>query len=189
MSRIWDDDELQELTPEERDILQRLGTLPREAQPPRDLWAGVAARLAASPGPQARPLQAPRRRPRLGRLLIQAAAALLLFAGGFLAGQLRSLRPAAQPPSAAQGDPFAVAAEVQRTGTQYVTALASLRKLKDDPATQAQGREAALSVLYGAAHELTRLSPDDAGARQLLETVSTTRSTARGSGATRIVRF
>jgi len=182
MSRMWDDDDLQELTPKERDILQRLGTLPQEAQPPRDLWAGVAARLAASaPG---RPLQAPRRRPRPGRYLIQAAAALLLFAGGFLAGELRGARQAPQPRLAAQGDPFAVAAEVQRTGTQYVTALASLRKL-DDPATKAQGREAALSVLYGAAHELTRLAPEDAEARQLLETVSTTRR----SGATRIVRF
>ena len=180
MSRMWDDDELQELTPEERDILQRLGTLPREAQPPRDLWAGVAARLAASaPG---RPLQAPRRRP--WRYLIQAAAALLLFAGGFLAGELRSARQAPQPRLAAQGDPFAMAAEVQRTGTEYVTALASLRRL-DDPASQAQGREAALSVLYGAAHELTRLAPDDTEARQLLESVSTTRR----SGATRIVRF
>jgi hypothetical protein len=185
MSRMWDDDELQELTPEERDILQRLGTLPREAQPARDLWAGVAARLAAStPG---RPLQATRRRPRPGRYLIQAAAALLLFAGGFLAGELRSARPAPQPRLAAQ-DSFTMAAEVQRTGTEYVTALASLRKL-DDPASQAQGREAALSVLYGAAHELTRLSPDNAEARQLLEAVSTTRSTARKSGATRIVRF
>lgn len=81
-----------------------------------------------------------------------------------------------------------MAAEVQRTGTQYVTALASLRKL-DDSATRAQGREAAMSVLYGAAHELTRLSPDDTGARQLLQTVSTTRSTARGPGTPRIVPF
>lgn len=185
MSRFLDDDELQELTPEERDILQRLGTLPREAELPRDLWTGVAARIGADRPARLAP---PRRQRRLGRLLIQAAAALLIFAAGFLAGQLRHSESVPGPVVTARRAPLAAAIEVQRTGTEYVTALAALRS-QNDPASRAQGREAALSTLYGAAHELTRLSPEDARARQILNTVSTTRSAAREPGPTRIVRF
>jgi hypothetical protein len=76
---------------------------------------------------------------------------------------------------------LAPAVEVQRTGTEYVAALRSLAERPGTPATQAQGREAALSVLYGAAHELVRLSPDDAGVSQILKTVSVTRSGGRST--------
>jgi hypothetical protein len=66
-------------------------------------------------------------------------------------------------------------------------ALRSLAERPDSPATQAQGREAALSVLYGAAHELVRLSPGDTGVNQILKTVSVTRS--GGPARIRTVRF
>lgn len=55
-------------------ILAEARTLPREIQPARNLWPGIAPRLAARPS---------RRVPWL-----QLAAALALFAGGFAAARL-----------------------------------------------------------------------------------------------------
>jgi hypothetical protein len=158
---------------DEQDLLRRLAALPREAEPDRDLWPGIAARLTA-PVPIARPGRA--------RWLVQAAAAVLLFAGGVAVGRHWEARPAL--PSQAQRDPLAPAVEVQRTGTAYVAALRSLAEAPGSPGIRAQGREAALSVLYGAAHELVRISPEDPGATQILKTVSTTRS-----ATVRAVRF
>jgi len=172
---MTDDDILHE-DPEEQEILLRLAALPQEAEPARDLWPGIAARLAPEVTATA---PAPSRR--RGRMLIQTAAAVLLFTGGVAVGR-RWERPV-QPVR----DALAPAVEVQRTGTEYVAALHSLAERPDSPATQAQGREAALSVLYGAAHELVRLSPDDAGVGQILKTVSVTRS--GGPARIRTVRF
>jgi hypothetical protein len=169
---MTDDDVLNE-NPEEQDLLLRLAALPQEAEPARDLWPGIAARLAPRE-PVAAP--APSRRRRL-RFLIRAAAALLLFTGGVAVGrQWEDRPPAAAPAVRPVRDSLAPAVEVQRTGTEYVAALRSLAERPDSPATQAQGREAALSALYGAAHELVRLSPNDAGVTQILKTVSVTRS-------------
>lgn len=185
MSNRFDHDT--DLSPEERDVLARLGGLPREARPARDLWPMVAARIAADQG--FAPL--PRRR-RLGRVLTQIAAALVIFAAGVLAGRQWDARPATEPvPTLAQASPLAAAAEVQRAGTEYVAALASLRRLEGAGHSLAkeQGCEAAMSTLYGAAHELTKLSPDDQGARQILQTVAVTRSTAQPAGPAPTVRF
>ncbi len=55
-------------------ILAEARTLPREIQPARDLWSGIAPRLAARPS---------HRMPWL-----RLAAALALFAGGFAAARL-----------------------------------------------------------------------------------------------------
>ena len=165
-----DDDVLNDVskqTPEEQDLLLHLAALPREAEPLHDLWPGIATRLA-SEAPAAVPAK-PRR-----RLLIQVAAALLLFTGGVLVG--RQWPERAQPPARPARDLLAPAVEVQRTGTEYVAALRTLAERQGNPAAQAQGREAALSALYGAAHELVRLSPNDARVHQILRTVSTTRS-------------
>lgn len=185
---MMDDDALND-DPEEKDLLVRLAALPQEAEPARDLWPGIAARLALET-PAALParLNTGRRRGRL-RFLVQTAAAVLLFAGGVAVGRQWEERP---DPSSAPSvrpvrDSLAPAVEVQRTGTEYVAALRSLAERPDNPATQAQGREAALSVLYGAAHELVRLSPNDAGVTQILNTVSVTRS--GGRAAIRTVRF
>jgi hypothetical protein len=172
---MTDEDALNE-NPEEQDLLLRLAALPQEAEPARDLWPGIAARLAPE-----MPATVPAPSRRRGRLLIQTAAAVLLFTGGVAVGRLWD-RPA-QPVR----DALAPAVEVQRTGTEYVAALRSLAERPDSPATQAQGREAALSVLYGAANELVRLSPNDTGVHQILKTVSITRS--GGPARIRTVRF
>ena len=143
----------------EEDLIQRLGSLPREAGPARDLWPEVEARIA--PGSPAR------RSP-----LLRIAAAVLLFVGGVAVGHVwgRSSSQSPPPPS----HPLAAAEEVQRTGTEYVAALAALRG-EPRSAVRAQGREAAFSTLYGAAHELSRLSPRDPAARQILTTASRAR--------------
>jgi hypothetical protein len=158
-------------------IAERLGDLPREARPARDLWPEIEARMNARPVPV-------RRR---STILFRLAAALLLFASGVAVGHVwgRSSSVSADrvPEVRATGYPLAPAAEVQRAGTEYVAALAALR---GEPRTEirVQGREVALSTLLGAAHELSRLEPKDAAASQVLSTVSRVR---QGTG--RAVHF
>lgn len=138
--------------------------LPREAAPDRDLWPEIQARLTAQPVPVRR------RSP----LLLRLAAALLLFAGGVAVGHVWG-RSSVEPPAAVQADsPLAPATEVQRAGTEYVAALAALRR-EPRAEVRGQGREAALSALVGAAHELARLAPGDAAASEVLSTVSQAR--------------
>jgi len=122
-------------------------------------------------------------------LLIQTAAALLLFASGVLVGQRWADARGAETPVRASHDPLRAAVEVQRTGTEYVAALRVLAERGDGQEERKQGREAALSTLYGAAHELVRLAPGDAGATSILQSVSTTRSAGRGPATVRPVRF
>jgi hypothetical protein len=165
------DDDVVNDTPEERELLRRLASLPQEAEPERELWPGIAARIAAPAGTTVRPRRA--------RFLAQAAAALLLFASGVAVG--RSWHSNDAPPAWPQRDPLAAAVEVQRTGTEYVAALRSLAERSDSPGIRKQGREAALSTLFGAAHELVRLTPGDARATDILNTVS--------SAEIRTVRF
>ena len=142
----------------------RLASLPREAEPARDLWPGIEARIAARP---------PRRASALLRLVavFRLAAALLLFAGGLAVGQVWGRSSAAIEPD---HGPMAAAEEVQRAGTEYVAALAALRG-ESRSEVRAQGQEAALSTFYGAAHELTRLSPENPAARQILTSASRAR--------------
>ena len=143
----------------EEDLIQRLGSLPREAGPARDLWPEIEARTGR---PTIR-----RRSP-----LLRLAAALLLFASGVAVGLFWGRSASVPPPPPSH--PLAAAEEVQRTGTEYVAALAALRG-EPRSAVRTQGREAAFSTLYGAAHELSRLSPDDPAARQILTTASRAR--------------
>lgn len=161
------DDEIVNDTPEESELLRRLAALPLEAEPARDLWPAVAARIA----PAARP---PARFPR--RFLPQAAAALLLFAGGVAAGHRWGVREGAAARTVTARDPFVAAAEVQRTGTEYVAALRSLAECTDRSGAREQGREAALSAFYGAASELVRMAPRDPGAGEILDAVSDCRA-------------
>jgi hypothetical protein len=130
--------------------------------------------------------EAPAQRSRTGRVLLQAAAALAIFALGVLVGRGTAERAAETP---AFRDPFQTAAEVQRAGSEYVAAVTSLEKLEKGAARR-QGREAAISTLYGAAHELARISPDDPGTSSILDAVSRTRSTPSGKAPkTRVVKF
>ena len=78
----------------------------------------------------------------------------------------------------------APAAEVQRTGSAYVTALTRLDETAG-AVEREQAVDAALSTLQGAAWELVRLRPDDPQAGRILYTVSE----ARNDGAEPTVRF
>jgi len=155
-----------------RALADRLQGLPSEIEPERDLWPEIAARIQ-EPAPSVRSHR--------NRRLLQAAAALAIFAGGVMVGRGTPQAPPAQAPTQApapirlEPDALRSAIEVQRTGSEYVAALATLRST-DDPKVRLQGREAALSTLYGAARELTRISPEDRGASNILETVSTART-------------
>ena len=149
------------------ELARQLRELPREAEPARDLWPDIAARIAARelPRPQAVPAS---RRSLRGRALLRTAAALAIFAGGVWVG-----RATVEQPAEIQGasrDPLRTAAEVQRTGAQYIAALSSLASVEGPPLDQ--GREAALSTLYGAAYELDKLPSEDLS--QVLSAVSAT---------------
>jgi anti-sigma factor RsiW len=88
------------------------------------------------------------------RAPLLVAAAVLLFLAGYAVGQMKQ-RPIVQRPTAD------VASEVQRTGSAYVGALATLATLPESYPTRRGGREAALGAFRGAAVELTRLAADD----------------------------
>lgn len=159
------------------DLIARLGNLSREAEPARDLWPGIEARIA---GPAA--LSRPRRSM---ATLLRLAAAVLIFVSGVAVGRTWDRSASAAPPPVQ--DPLATAAEVQRAGTEYVAAVAALR---GEPRAEIrdQGREAALSTLVGAAHEIARMSPGNESASQLLSTASRARQAA-GQTAGRAIRF
>jgi anti-sigma factor RsiW len=150
-----------------RELLDGLAHLPREAEPARDLWPEIAARIATD-------LPLPRKSGR-GRIFLQAAAALALFAGGVLVGRTSVDRPEISAGLPGRQDPLHAAAEVQRQGSEYIAALASLTAEHGRPGDPAldQGREAALSTLYGAAYELDKLPSEDLS--QVLNAVSVTR--------------
>lgn len=142
-----------------------LGSLPREAEPARDLWPGIEAQVTGQPGSQ------PGRR---SLNLLRLAAALLLFASGVAVGRFSASTSGTAAPAEVPSHPLAAAEEVQRTGSEYVAAVAALRD-EARAETRDQGREAALSTVFGAAHELARMAPEDPAARQILTTASRAR--------------
>ena len=154
----------------EEGLAGRLRELPREAEPARDLWPDIAARIAARERPKTKAAPAPR------RILLRTAAVLAIFAGGVWVGRATVERPVGIP--GASPDPLRTAAEVQRTGSQYIAALSSLRSVQGPPLDQ--GREAALSTLYGAAYELDKLPSEDLS--QVLHAVSVTQRRDRNAG-------
>ena len=146
----------------ERPLSERVARLPDATDPPRDLWPALREGLATSEIPAVR-----RMRPR--RVPLQAAAAVAFFLLGVLAGRAWQPDPGAPPPISA-GEPMAAAAEVQRTGTAYVEAVARLRAVAagSEAGPVEQAREVALAAVHGAAWELARLRPDDATAREIM---------------------
>lgn len=180
------DDDVVDDTPAERELLRRLAELPLEAEPARDLWPELAARISPPAHPEA---AIPPRLPRRGAFLLRIAAAVLLFVGGIVVGHLWTGDRGTPSAVRTRRGPLRAAVEVQRTGTAYVAALRVLAERGDGREEREQGREAALSTLYGAAHELVRLAPDDDGATRILQTVSTTRSAGSGPALFRPVRF
>jgi hypothetical protein len=133
----------------DRDLDERLASLPREASPDVDLWPVIRASLD------------PRRAAGRSGGWLQVAAAIVLFASGVLAGHYTQRRDADVPRPAPDG--LAAAAAVQRAGTEYVAALAELREAKARLGTEVvgQARDAALAALEGAAFELKQLGAGD----------------------------
>jgi hypothetical protein len=157
--------------------IPEIAQLPREALPARDLWPEIEARLG-------QPVPVPRR----SSALLRLAAAVLLFASGVAVGHVWG-RSSVETPVAVQSEgSLAPAAEVQRAGTEYVAALAALRS-ETRAEVRGQGREAALAALFGAAHELTRLTPEDDAASQVLSTLSQARREQGRRGEMRAVHF
>ncbi len=139
---------------------EALGALPREAEPTHDLWPEIAGRLgqqqmvgatgAAQGGPDAGIR-------RSGWL--RAAAAIVLFGAGSASGFALGSRDGARPDGSLD-EALALAAEVQRTGSEYIAALAAFTAVMDSLSSDArgQGTDAALATLYGAANQLAILS-------------------------------
>ena len=98
------------------------------------------------------------------------AASLVLFASGVVFGQWLSARSTTSAIAAiSKNDALRTAAQVQRAGTQYVTALQALAQFADSTNhLPAQGREVALAALYAAANEVVRLAPNDPMATEIL---------------------
>lgn len=167
---------------QDRELEARLGRAPREAEPARDLWPAVARAIGAESRAEARRAR-PRRFPRAP---LQIAAALALFAGGVVVGQRWDDRAAPPAPVTLPDAPLAAATEVQRAGSEYVSALARLREA-EVTSERDQGVDAALSTLQGAAYELVRLKPNDPQAGRILYTVSEARLDGDGNPPT--VRF
>lgn len=146
------------------EIADRLTQLPVDADPVNDLWPGVEARVYAP-------------RPWHGtNTFIQLAAASVIFAVGLgtgLAFGFTRTTPAAPQPVHAMN----LAAEVQRTGTQYVTALAAFAAVVDSLSedVRVQGREAAIAAFMAAAEEWGTLRGTAPGDNELFKTVSNER--------------
>ncbi len=161
-----------------RRALDALAALPAEAAPPADRWPEIERRLD-EPRRPARRRRAPRwSAPRWSAPAL-IAAALALFVLGAAAGRLTAPQarsplhagaPLAAPVGAPPSAPDALAADVQRTGTQYVQAVAALGAAAGRaPARElAQGRDAALAALYGAARELAALAPAEPAVSDLV---------------------
>jgi hypothetical protein len=155
----------------ERTLSDRVAELPLAKDTPGDLWPTLRARLATAEYHSAPPRRFP-------ISVLQAAAAIAIFLLGALAG--RTLDTASGPRQGVSSDPLIAAAEVQRTGTAYVAAVARFREVAADsaPAAVAQAREVTLAAVHGAAFELARLHPDDPTAREILVLARDQRRTA-----------
>jgi hypothetical protein len=148
-----------ELTPDERAAFE---ALPKTREPSGLLEERTVRAL----GDRGLLEVAPRRwmHRRIPAFAAGIAAALALFVGGIAVGQWLGSRAVADSMAAAQHQTaLEMAVAVQHAGSAYVSALAALSQLADSSANGAlaQGREAALTALYAAAHELVQLAPDD----------------------------
>lgn len=104
------------------------------------------------------------------------AASLALFTSGIFLGVWMGTRSTAQAFLAVrEQDAAQLAMTIQEAGSQYVSALAALSRLRGGESGEGggegesvfteqelrQGREVAMGALYGAAFELARLNPED----------------------------
>lgn len=154
----------------ERPLSDRLDALPREADPPRDLWPDVRNGIAVEIQ-DADTARIGRLTPSRGwaRPALRAAAVVALFLLGAVVGRWSGTGETGTE-RVVSDDPLVAAAEVQRSGTEYVAAVARFRATaRDAPsATVDQAWDVALAAVHGAAWELERLRPDDATARGIV---------------------
>ena len=129
------------------------------------------------------------------RLVAAAAAAAVLYLGGLATGQWLATRQTTQIVSDLQRDhALEAAALVQRTGSAYARAIASLAALRTpgDSISVSQGREVALAALYSAANELVRLTPDDPVVVRILQAMDEERvdpDTTPSANTRRVIWF
>jgi hypothetical protein len=100
---------------------------------------------------------------------------VVLFAAGIAVGEYHGVRRITAALDAEnQPDVRHAAALVQRTGTEYVTAVAKLAAVAasgKDANDASQGREVAVSALRAAAVELQQVAPDDPLTLRILDVV------------------
>lgn len=189
-----------ELTSEETGAL---AALPRERDPGELLEERVvrllrAEGLLADPGPSE--MTANRFRDlRLEanhswwRPMAAAAAGLALFAGGLSVGQSLGARQTADAFHTVFVDRDArLASQVQRTGSDYVAALAALADAEGAAtADSSQAMEVALTALWAAANQIVRMAPDDPLAARILQGFEARARVADGSatGGQLLVEF
>lgn len=156
----------EELTPSER---KAFDSLPRERIPEHALKKRTMRSL------RGRGLLRERSRPGItlspAWAAVAAAAMVALAIGGFALGQWSGSRQTADAMLAMQEqNGLRLAAEVQRTGTAYITALNTLVENLEgqDPELQAQGRQAAISALYAAADLVVNIAPDEPVAQNIV---------------------
>ncbi|MCL7972629.1 MAG: hypothetical protein M8866_11185 [marine benthic group bacterium] len=156
---------------------EALDALPREANPGELLEERTVKALreegllAAGAAPVG---QAPSREAAVPRpwwqLVAAIAASIALFAGGVSVGQVLGARQTADAFQTVFEDGDALlAAQVQRTGSDYVAALAALAETSGAVADSSQALEVALTALWAAANEIVRLAPDDVLTARILQ--------------------
>lgn len=172
----------EELTPAER---RALANLPREVEPPPELEERVVALLRRRGH---LPIPLSRRRVPPAWLAGAAAAALALFASGVAVGQYigssHVLDAVGRGASASEAT-----ARVQRAGSLYVAALASLGRLRDTSDTPARDslRAVAIRILGEAAQEMALIAPDDPLAAAVLRGLNARGRQQEPAAATRTV--
>jgi hypothetical protein len=175
-----------ELTPEEKKGFE---TLPRDKMPSAVLEDRVVRSLrdrGVFDAPRGRVIVLNAR-----RLVAVAAAAVLLLAGGFALGQWTGDRQDRSGDIVIpEADDISVAAALQRTGSEYVQALERFAEMppSDNGEQAAQGREVALTTLYTAAGQVTRLVPREELTRQLIDAMYA-RQPVRTEGDVRVIEF
>ena len=181
-----------ELSPE---IQAELDGLPREKAPGQLLEERTVRELRSR-----KLLRSPRIRP--SWIVTAAAASIALFAGGFGFGEWTTSRNVgdalvtaqqitAQQIEARERTAMEAAELVQRTGSAYVLALASLASMADGSSNGEldQGREVATAALYAAAGQLVTLVPNDPIAVQIRRLLSATQPLGQKEESRRLVWF
>jgi hypothetical protein len=117
------------------------------------------------------------------------AASIALFACGVVTGQwLGTRQTAAALVAQQQASLEGMTALLERTGGEYVSALARLAETDvSSGAPQEQARDVALQMLYAAANEVVRLAPNDPVAAKILQGFdhASVRATSSEGGAPR----